>query len=86
GDTFAPDISILKVSSESLLAAASSPGAGAFGLAEAALQAALADEANPGDVPSADELEDLEGAQGDVHSDLAHLLEDGASVSPPAGD
>ena len=39
GDTFAPDISELKISSEALLAAGS--GGGAFGLAEAALQSAL---------------------------------------------
>jgi murein DD-endopeptidase MepM/ murein hydrolase activator NlpD len=57
GDGFAPDISELKVSSESLLASGSSPESGALGLAETALRAALAHEEDPaagtdvGDVP-----------------------------------
>jgi hypothetical protein len=42
GDAFAPDRSELKVSGESLWAAGSSPATGAFGLAESALQEALA--------------------------------------------
>ncbi len=44
GDSFAPDLSELSVSGESLWAAGASPEAGAFGLAEAALQAALAQQ------------------------------------------
>ncbi|HEU4480278.1 MAG TPA: hypothetical protein VFS18_00205, partial [Actinomycetota bacterium] len=42
GDAFAPDLSELTVSGESLWASGSSPATGAFALAEAALQAALA--------------------------------------------
>jgi murein DD-endopeptidase MepM/ murein hydrolase activator NlpD len=45
GDTFSPDISELRVSSESLLASGSSPASGAFNLAETALRAALASAA-----------------------------------------
>jgi len=44
GDSFAPDLSELSVSGESLWAAGASPEAGALGLAEAALQAALAQQ------------------------------------------
>ena len=46
GDSFAPDTSELTVSSEALLGASS--GGGAMGLAEAALQAALAEESDEG--------------------------------------
>jgi hypothetical protein len=41
GDSFAPDLSEMKVSGESLWASGSSPATGAFALAQAALQAAL---------------------------------------------
>ena len=78
GDGFAPDISELKVSAESLLAASSSPGTGAFGLAEAALQAALAAQTEEAYDPTVFELE---GA-GDSHSELAELLQGTATVAP----
>jgi murein DD-endopeptidase MepM/ murein hydrolase activator NlpD len=42
GDSFAPDLAEMSVSGESLYASGSSPATGAFALAEAALQAALA--------------------------------------------
>ena len=73
GDGFAPDISELKVSSEALLAATSSPGAGGLGLADAALQAALAARENE-DRFDGDIEVDGEGA-GDEHSELAELLD-----------
>ncbi|MDQ4144446.1 MAG: M23 family metallopeptidase [Actinomycetota bacterium] len=80
GDGFAPDISELKVSSEALLAASSSPGAGAFGLAEAALQAALAAQVeDAGYDPNAFEAE---GAGHSEHSELAELLQSGSTASP----
>ncbi|MBA2724854.1 MAG: M23 family metallopeptidase [Actinobacteria bacterium] len=46
GDWAGPDLSELDVSGESLWASGSSPATGAFGLAEAALQAALSDGAD----------------------------------------
>jgi hypothetical protein len=42
GDAFTPDLAEMSVSGESLWASGSSPATGAFALAEAALQAALA--------------------------------------------
>ncbi|MDQ4144447.1 MAG: M23 family metallopeptidase [Actinomycetota bacterium] len=82
GDGFAPDISELKVSSEALLAATSSPGAGGMGLADVALQAALAaqeETAYDGEV----EVE-AEGA-GDSHSELVELLESQSETASPDG-
>ena len=79
GDSFAPDTSELKISSEALLA--SSAGGGAFGLAEAALQAALAEQSD-GDYPV--EVTPTQGA-GDAHSDLAELIE-GTQTSAPTSD
>ena len=81
GDSFAPDISELKVSSEALLAAGASPGSSAFGLAEAALQAALA-EREP--VPPVVDAQ-VEGASGDEHSELVEELES-ISESPPSSN
>ena len=42
GDGFMPDLSVLRIESESLWASGSDPASGAFALAESALQAALA--------------------------------------------
>ena len=82
GDGFAPDISELKVSSEALLGASSSPGAGGLGLADAALQAALA---ATGDNGSSDVEVDTEGA-GDDHSELVELLhESQGETAAPGG-
>ena len=84
GDSFAPDISVLKVSSEALLAATSAPGSSAFGLAEAALQAALANAGNSSYDPSNISLETT-GA-GISESKLAELLrETSSSTSPEPG-
>ena len=80
GDGFAPDISELKVSSEALLAASSSPGAGAFGLAEAALQAALASQTERVYDPTALHVEEA----GSSESRLAELL--GSTSSSASGD
>ena len=82
GDSFAPDISELKVSSQSLLAIGASPGSSALGLAEAALQAALAEQ---GEVPGSGI--DYGGGAGHSESRIAELLEaTSASPSGPAGD
>lgn len=79
GDSFAPDISELRISSEALLAAGS--GGGAFGLAEAALQAALASQEDSVYDPTAFSTE---GA-GHSESRLAEILE-ATSTSSPASD
>lgn len=51
GDAFGPDLSEFRVSGESLWAAGSSPATGALGLAESALQSALASASvQPGEV------------------------------------
>ncbi|MGH2788623.1 MAG: M23 family metallopeptidase [Actinomycetota bacterium] len=50
GDAFSPDLSEFRVSGESLWAAGSSPATGALGLAETALQSALANAAVQSDV------------------------------------
>ncbi|HYN36180.1 MAG TPA: M23 family metallopeptidase [Actinomycetota bacterium] len=79
GDSFAPDTSELRVSSDGLLAT----GGDALGLAEAALQAALAaetEEAYPNEVTSTPE-----GA-GDSHSELAELLENSGQSPAPVTD
>ena len=81
GDGFAPDISELKVSSEALLAASSSPGAGAFGLAKAALSSALAGQTQTIYDPSA--VTAQEGA-GHSESRLAELLQE--TSASPSGD
>ena len=78
GDSFAPDISELRVSSEALIAAASSPGSGAFGLAEVALQAALASQTDRIYDPSAFASEGA--GQGESH--LAELLQSTGNSSP----
>lgn len=78
GDAFAPDRSVLSVAAgESLWASGSVPEAGTFGLAEAALQAALAEQIEATSaigVPASDE-----GAGDDLlldpDSTLARLLE-----------
>ena len=70
GDTFSPDVSELRVSTESLLAAGS--GGGALGLAEAALQAALADQP---EVPTTARIGARLLGAGGGHSELAELLE-----------
>lgn len=79
GDSFAPDISVLKVSSEALLAAGS--GGGAFGLAEAALQAALASQEDSVYDPNAFN----EHGAGRGESRLAEILHS-TSTSSPSGD
>ncbi len=80
GDSFAPDISVLKVSSEALLAAASSPGSSAFGLAEAALQAALAQE-RAGERIGADLEVVPEGAGDDDSAEPGALIDESPSSS-----
>ena len=79
GDSFAPDISVLKVSSEALLAAGS--GGGAFGLAEAALQAALASQEDSVYDPNAFN----EQGAGQGESRLAEILHS-TSTASPSGD
>ena len=80
GDSFAPDISELRVSSESLLAAGSSPASGAFNLAETALRAALSGAQTGGAGPTTTALT-VGAGQGD--SRFADLLE---ISSPVASD
>jgi peptidoglycan LD-endopeptidase LytH len=53
GDAFAPDLSELEISGESLLASGSSPATGAFAVAEAALQMALSSNSGPAPSPAA---------------------------------
>jgi murein DD-endopeptidase MepM/ murein hydrolase activator NlpD len=80
GDTFSPDISELKVSAESLLAAGSSPETGALGLAETALRAALADEDKLEEV----DLDDVPleaGGGGEGAGEFEELLEDDSVAS-----
>ncbi len=81
GDSFAPDISVLKVSSEALLAATASPGSSAFGLAEAALQSALADERTE-DLASGGLEVVPEGAGDTDTTELGQLVEDFESSTP----
>jgi len=80
GDGFAPDLSVLEISGESLWATGSSPATGAFALAEVALQAALADgettdfaiapiEAGDGETAAIDE--------GETSNGLSDLLQSG---------
>jgi murein DD-endopeptidase MepM/ murein hydrolase activator NlpD len=80
GDTFSPDISELRISAESLLAAGSSPASGAFNLAETALRAALAsseDATVP--LPAATSLDAVAGRS---DSRFADLLEVSSPVTP----
>jgi hypothetical protein len=83
GDTFSPDISELRVSSESLLAAGSSPASGAFNLAETALRAALASAADPSAQPTPGSLSAGAGRTDSRFSDLLEvsspLASDGAT-------
>ena len=79
GDSFAPDVSELRVSSDSLL----TTGADAFGLAEAALQAALAeqtDDAYPEEVTS------TPAGAGEGHSEIAEILESSGQSPSPTTD
>lgn len=81
GDSFAPDISELKVSSESLLASGSSPESGALGLAEAALRAALAGDDES--IPEADvDKVSLEaGGTGEGTTPFEEFAETGSAAS-----
>jgi murein DD-endopeptidase MepM/ murein hydrolase activator NlpD len=79
GDSFAPDISELKVSSESLLASGSSPESGALGLAEAALRAALAEDDEPSTGTDVDEVSLEAGGSGEGNTPFGELL-DASSV------
>lgn len=81
GDGFAPDISELEVSSEALLAASSSPGAGGFGLADVAIQAAMTAQQSENRFDGEVEV-DSEGA-GDEHSELADLLDSPGEAATP---
>ncbi len=78
GDAFAPDLSELNVSGESLLATGSSPATGAFALAETALQAAMAEALGGVPVGALATAEEPEGdfeARGDESEQLQELLE-----------
>lgn len=81
GDSFAPDMSVLNVSSEALLAATASPGSSAFGLAEAALQSALADE-RAEDLATGDLEVVPEGAGDTDTTELGQLVEDFETGTP----
>lgn len=88
GDTFMPDTSELLDATESLWATGSTPAAGAFGLAESVLQAALAESAfeaatstvAPVD-PSGASADDSGRGLLDPESQLAQLLSGGAPSS-----
>jgi hypothetical protein len=80
GDGFAPDLSTLEVSGESLWATGSSPATGAFALAEVALQAALAGGSTEDFVVSPVEAGDGESAaidEGEGSNGLSDLLQGG---------
>ena len=79
GDSFAPDVSELRISSDSLL----STGGDALGLAEAALQAALAGKSEGA---YAGEVTSTPAGAGDGHSELAELLESSGQSPAPAAD
>jgi murein DD-endopeptidase MepM/ murein hydrolase activator NlpD len=75
GDDFAPDISELKVSSGSLVAASSSSATGALGLAETALRQALSEDPDSLDSGLEVDHDALSGeGAGDSHSELSGLL------------
>lgn len=89
GDWATPDLSELSVSGESLWASGSSPATGAFGLAEAALQAALSkgESALPvrkEDLRSREVDDHLEEAESDT-SALTTFLQPGATADAEAG-
>jgi murein DD-endopeptidase MepM/ murein hydrolase activator NlpD len=81
GDGFAPDISELKVSSESLLASGSLPESGALGLAETALRAALADGDDVGDQREVDDVRLDVGGAGEGKSGFEDFLDETAGAS-----
>jgi hypothetical protein len=89
GDWASPDLSELTVSGESLWASGSSPATGAFGLAEAALQAALSngEEALPvrkEDLGSHEVGTDVDEAEQEA-SALQTFLEPGVASNAEAG-
>ena len=90
GDSFAPDLSTLEVSGESLWAAGASPATGAFALAEVALQAALAGDSSGEFGLAPLETGDGETAsldEGATHNGLTDLLQSGIAFrSADLGD
>ena len=91
GDAFAPDRSELTIAGESLWASGSSPASGAFGLAEAALQEALATNGlELGILPAPVDLELPQPTPGqstlEEGSALAELLQDSTASSAPIED
>ena len=91
GDAFAPDRSELSIAGESLWASGSSPASGAFGLAEAALQEALATNGlELGILPVPVDLELPQPTPGgstlEEGSALAELLRDSTASSAPIED
>ncbi|MCA1850537.1 MAG: hypothetical protein LC672_05705, partial [Acidobacteria bacterium] len=90
GDAFSPDLSELRIESESLWASGSDPTSGTFALAESALQAALASgaETSSGTPQEADYYLGAGTslpALFDPDSGLARLL-DQADVHPEGSD
>jgi hypothetical protein len=90
GDSFAPDLSELSVSGESLWASGSSPATGAFALAEAALQAALAQgprEKDGSAIGVGLSQEEASGRSTEGSTELSKLLQGSTSgIGPDAGD
>jgi murein DD-endopeptidase MepM/ murein hydrolase activator NlpD len=91
GDSFAPVVSEVRVTGDSLWASGSSPAAGAFALAESALQAALAESmfdvtalAGPVDA-TVDEAAGVSPGTTDLDATLAALFNSGGSTSGPDG-
>ena len=88
GDAFAPDLAEMTSSGESLWAAGSSPATGAFALAQAALQAALAGSTN-GPIttdPAAAALAEAEAHDAEFSgtSTVAEWMTTGAPAQAPA--
>jgi hypothetical protein len=92
GDAFAPDLSELKMSGESLWSSGSTPASGTFALAEAALQAALSgrrfgDVSGDHSAPPADASAPDDGSLYDGDDGLSSLLRSGSlSANDIAGE
>jgi murein DD-endopeptidase MepM/ murein hydrolase activator NlpD len=91
GDSFAPIVSEVEVSGDSLWASGSSPATGAFALAESALQAALAESlfqadaaTGPVDATVDEAAGDLSPGTTDLDTTLATLLNSGGSAADGA--
>ena len=92
GDAFAPDLSVLGISGESLWATGSSPASGTLDLAQAALQAALSEGISTGTAnapqagnPVSGQTDEASAAEElDPNSELSRLINGDAETSEAA--